>query len=150
MTSVGFEPTVSVSERAKTARLLWPSPSDDYPPGMRGILTGIWEIRVIFRNVCVCVWVRERAVMMHCGLECFASQADLSLNRARGILCLSWMGLYWPNCFIWGLSLIWLLRYDVVAVAGTWLWIVFIPVCSCNVSVGITPGSFITIRNTMF
>jgi ABC-type microcin C transport system permease subunit YejB len=77
-------------------------------------------------------------------------QGDQSVNRAHGLLCVSWMGLYWPICLIWGLSLSWLLRYNFRGCLLTWLWMVSIPVCSCNVSMGVTRGSLVLIVNNLF
>ena len=38
-------------------------------------------------------------------LQRLALHAGRPANRARGILCLSWVGLNWPSCLICDLSL---------------------------------------------
>jgi hypothetical protein len=69
---------------------------------------------------------------------------DQSANSARGLLCESWMGLYWPSCLMWALSLSWLLEYNFRASLLTWALILSMPVCSCYL------GSLVIILNTLF
>jgi hypothetical protein len=46
------------------------------------------------------------------------------------VICPStWMGLYWHNCLIWGLSVILILRYNLRASQLNWFCVVSILVC---------------------
>jgi hypothetical protein len=75
---------------------------------------------------------------------------DQSASSARGILCESWLGLYWPSCLMWALSLSWLLEYNFRASLLTWALIVSMPVSSCKISIGVTLDSVVIILNTLF
>jgi hypothetical protein len=75
---------------------------------------------------------------------------DQSASSVRGLLCESWIGLYWPSCLMWALSLSWLLEYNFCASLLAWALIVSMPVCSCKISIGVTLGSLVIILNTLF